>query len=613
MGPPMSEKTSSVVLIEPAMETLFARSKESLWPLEILDDPDLIVQAEMRQKLHAKLNTLFQQMSDPVTEVTVAVHMGEVRPRSIAELYDLLTAFLDVDPHHRRLVLYLPFELIPSKKWRPPFEKLRISSDRFVRSYMKHWRELLGETDVRANFADGNILEKELAPYGQPLVRKAAHLIPQLVKKGLVSVAEVTALMDGATSDVLKDSIANALATLTPTTAKIVCEAKKEFGRDWLKNLPKEIAFELKKLDMREALDISRNMPPARITWERRNNEDVLIGVYAERIAETIIAEQSQWKNLPPLLYDNSPTITWLAVIRGVRMAVEKLTGSDLAKARHVCVNFMLCIQKNWRDDLQIWDELETVLSYWIHLGIIAEADFLRFGFEIPKLDAEFSKTGPLVMEIAEFKGAIESIAQNPELSRLLYPAAIFFGSRLKNYAKRNADLDAAIFVRPGVPEKERAKIRHILAQLFSSKNVGGKVVEFWLEAEGEKLRVRDFPDPDVFLADSTWVHLLLSSVWLGQEEMLEELYTKLLPGFLYSAGKTFEGRDVRTLCLEEMEREVLQYRLMHKGYRRFFPPQGGIDAGAKGLDPASVFWDSGYRRLATKLFISRVFLPQLK
>jgi hypothetical protein len=94
---------------------------------------------------------------------------------------------------------------------------------------------------------------------------------------------------------------------------------------------------------------------------------------------------------------------------------------------------------------------------------------------------------------------------------------------------------------------------------------------------------------------------------------MLRELYANFLPGFLDSVGKTLVGRDARMVWLGELERDVLQYRLMHKGYRRFFPPRGGIDRfRAQGLDPESVFWDSGYRRLATKLFVSRVFLPQL-
>ena len=170
------------------------------------------------------------------------------------------------------------------------------------------------------------------------------------------------------------------------------------------------------------------------------------------------------------------------------------------------------------------------------------------------------------------------------------------------------------MFIRPGISLKERGEVQQILAQIFSSEKIGGKVVEFWLEATGNELLIRDFPNPDVFLADSTWVHLLFCSVWLGTTDALKELYAKLLPGFLYSTGKTFMERDIRTLSLEEIEREVLQYRLMHKGYRRFFPPQGGINySGAERLDPTSCFWDSGYRRLATKLFVSRVFLPQLK
>ena len=73
-------------------------------------------------------------------------------------------------------------------------------------------------------------------------------------------------------------------------------------------------------------------------------------------------------------------------------------------------------------------------------------------------------------------------------------------------------------------------------------------------------------------------------------------------------------GEDARKNWLLEIERDTLQYRLMHKGNARHYPEQGGIQTENSGaLDSESMFWDSGYRRVATQLFLKKVFLPQLE
>ncbi|MBI2030671.1 nucleotidyltransferase domain-containing protein [Candidatus Kaiserbacteria bacterium] len=623
---------SRVLLVAPAMESLFARNTSSPWPSAILDHPVIVSQAGARKVFHEKLEELFRILPDPTVGIETAIDTGILAPQVAVEFFDLLAWFLGVDPLARRLVLYFPFELIPSRDWHPGHEHLRSSADRFVRAYMDQWRDLLEETDVRANFSDGNILEPELAPNGQPLVRKAAHLIPHLVQKGLVSISEVISLLDHA-DDILHASIVDTLPALVSQgsmgratyeeiwrshglpmpSLDAPVKSVKEIRLDLVAVLPDEIESELQKLDMREALDHSRGMPPARVAWERRDNEDRLISAYAAEIAQMITDDRIEYRDILSLLVRPKDVLR-LAVMRGAGYAVERLAYTDHAKAMRVCDEFIGVMQR--KDSLRaqnICDELEGILARFANLGIITKETLAKFGFELPRLDAEFSPTGTLASEIRGFSHAIDSIADDPEYSKLFYPVAFFFGSRLKGYAKRNADLDMAVFVRPGVAEHERPEIRRILARLFPSEKIDGKIVEFWLESEGERLQVRDFPDPDVFLGDSTWIHLLFGSVWLGREDALRDLYARFLPGFLDSSSKTLMGHEARMVWLEELERDVLQYRLMHKGYRRFFPPAGGIDRfKAKGLDPESVFWDSGYRRLATKLFVSRVFLPQL-
>ena len=73
------------------------------------------------------------------------------------------------------------------------------------------------------------------------------------------------------------------------------------------------------------------------------------------------------------------------------------------------------------------------------------------------------------------------------------------------------------------------------------------------------------------------------------------------------------ENKNFRRQALESIEKDALQYRLMHKGYERFCAPCGGSALKKQtSLDGNSPFWDSGYRAMATKLFVERVFLTQL-
>lgn len=614
-----------LITVPPAIELLLAISTEnSLWPEELQDNPKIIAQAKMRRNLFEKLDKLFKQIPQATTEITQAIDLGKTDPKTVTEIYELLTDFLDADPYHKRLVLYLPLELLPNKTWQPLSNKLVKSINRFVGSYMMCWHELLKVNDVRANFIDGNILESELSPNGQSMVCKAAHLIPKLAQKGLISATEVQDLLNNCQNEILKESIVNTLPFLADMSFIYYGQTDKqknmkgevgENATDWLIKLPDNAEFELKKIEMRAALDLSRGIPKPRVAWERQERENVLIEKYADIIVAMLVKGSLITEDTRIFLLSTSDKIPCLAVINGIRKTIELVARDNLKKAKDIFLSHKDNIKHLWLQDVpETRDALTSMFSRLANLGV-TDAAYTRkeFGIKLPQLDAP-TLNSDIEAEIRELEPAIKSVATNRQISKLIYPVVLFFGSRLKGYAKRNADLDIAVFVRPGVPKNKHPEIRQMLSRIFSNKKIDGKIVQFWLEKEHDKLKIKDFPDADVALADSTWIHLLFAGVWLGEESAIHELYAKLLPRFIYSKGITFEDHDARSIWLDEMEREVLQYRLMHKGYKRLYPEQGGIhDKHADGLDWQSSFWDSGYRRLATKLFITRVFLPQLE
>jgi hypothetical protein len=604
-----------IVLVPPPAETLpTAGSKDSFWPKSLANDDSFIAQATLRQNILKNLNLLFKELPLATTEVTAAVDAGKATSEVVAELYELLAIFFESDPQHKRLILYLPFELLPPKAWSPRSPACAKAKDQFIAAYLKRWHELLEENDVRANFVDGNILEKELSPNGQPKVKKAAHLIPLLLKKGYISEAEVQALADNNADEILKDSITDALSLITiavPPQIKKVVTSKQ--ARAWLSELGNELAFEIKKIEIREALDTSRNLPKARVAWERLDREDSLVTKFALHLTERLTDSSLVPEDLKKFLAINKEKVSCLVALRGIGQALEETWKVSSAEAIKMAAEYEMAFYAIWTSDLpSAKDELSSILSRLAHLNVLTENQLAKFDVRKPELATSYP-TSVIQAELGDFITPIKTLSSDPELSRFIYPVVLFFGSRLKGYAKSNADLDAAMFVRPGVPFGERPQIQKRLREIFPSKKIDGKIVEFWLTEENDRLKIKDFPDPDMLLAENAWAHLIFASVWLGEADAIHELYQKLMLGFLNSAGVLIEGHAAREVWLYGMEHEVLQYRLIHKGYKRIYPNLGGIPKAATRLDPQSTFWDSGYRRLATKLYMARMFLPQLQ
>ena len=137
-----------------------------------------------------------------------------MNPESLTEAYKNLTELLQSDPYNDRLILYFPFELIPPKNWKLDNKELAESAENFLRTYMDKWQELLNVSDVRENFAQGDVLEPELRDEQPDKVVKAAHLIPKLMEKGILSVREVVMLIENHPGTNLEKSVVDVLPVL---------------------------------------------------------------------------------------------------------------------------------------------------------------------------------------------------------------------------------------------------------------------------------------------------------------------------------------------------------------------------------------------------------------
>lgn len=138
--------------------------------------------------------------------------LDDIDRDELADFYNSLSQIIS-EKDYRRLILYLPFEVLLDKNMKLDDYELVKSVDYFKQTYLKSWCELLNIHDMRANFVDGDILESEARSCDPPRVVKAAHLIPWLVRSGTININDVKELIQ-VDDLILKRSIADTIPAL---------------------------------------------------------------------------------------------------------------------------------------------------------------------------------------------------------------------------------------------------------------------------------------------------------------------------------------------------------------------------------------------------------------
>ena len=521
---------------------------------------------ELTKRLHAVLNSLPR----PDTPIEIAITQGHVTEEQVAELYASLSRFLS-NRDYRRLVLYLPFELMPKKAWRPIGKKLQDALAQFEQAYMEAWRSLLSAHDVRANFTDGDVLEVELRDGDLPRVVKAAHLIPVLIEKGWMTVVDAEKLAEEANNRILQDSVLDALLAVRGTSKP-----------------------ERPKTDPKSPAPITEK----RALWLKQKEHHKVVDALSENIRKAIMYGQPATPETQEVLAE------------GIRKAVESLASSDLGEARALYRRHEQTLRALWRNDSPgVREALLKAFRRFCHLGVIGRKQLAELNITTPKLEGPFSENLEHITDLVDMQGIAASIGSTPELSQFVYPVVLVYGSRLSGYGTQKSDIDVAVFVKPGISFDSRPRLQELLGKTFVH-NLIPSVIEFWLEERNGALRVRDFENPDISLGESYWTHALFGAAWIGPEHVIRELCAKLLLPYLSNTDGILQGENARRLYLESLESASLQYRLMHSGYARFYAHYGARYSDS--IDGSSTFWDSGYRWLATKLFLGRVFLPKI-
>lgn len=634
-------ESKSEISIEPPVTESFlnpARAAE-IWPENITTNENFLEQIETRQELNKNLNDVINCLPRPDIPLDTAIEQGHISEEQAIKMYQSLSGLLEASEDYRRIALYLPFEFLPKKAWRPSSETLQQAIDRFRQAYMQSWYELLKIHSIRASFVDGDVPEAEQRVDDVPRVVKAAHLIPKLVENGLMEVKDAIALIEENDDQTLKHSVADALPVLADLGLLTEKEIKyMEESKDWLVNnmariivanikakeqqpestlktitlssVQEELDEKFSRIDTKDYGDITKK----RKIWLKQKKKQEAIEVLADDISTTIIKNRLKNETRADFLAPEANTASQQALIEGIRKAIESAALANPEKAQALYTQYKGVLLTLWGNNTpETKEALSKTFRRLHHLSLVNDSQLAELNIAIPKLAGPFSENLELIQkEMGEIKGMVAAIESNPALSKLIYPVALVYGSRLKGYGEASADIDLAVFVKPETSFDSHGGLQELLKDAFGQDEIG-EIVEFWLEEKGGNLNVRDFADSGKSVGESYWTYVLFGAAWEGNKEVIRELREKLLAPYMSDTKKELYGHDARTIYLEELERDTLQYRLMHKGYERFFPTYGGIHtAHSDEIDGESMFWDSGYRQLATKLFASRVFLPKI-
>lgn len=541
-------------------------------------------------------------------------------PKHVSSLYSELTLSLQDNEHFTRAALYIPFSLLPNHK-----EGGSSESSAFVDAYKHAFKKLLTHVDYRADFVDGDVLEPALRNGKKPdQIVKAPHLLPQLMQKGIFSQDEVVALATEADEPALVEAFSDVLPILY-RDGHINDE-----GLQMITSLPQEAFKKLHSLQKPSLTNAPESAPPSqtpkeildsflhsyKATQNRISNDTISDGrkVWQSEIQTRRLQEDFAHKLIPHVTSDlttdtidgivaqnTPPVIALILTTLRIKAGIEFETDGAISDHTSALITHILQATSTNKNK-EVVQSYEIVQSYLRHFGL-SDA-----GHEKPQF-LEKKETPRTVNYFEALTSCATFIENDPLLKECLYPVVISLGSHAKGYAKEGSDIDMGVFVRPGTTEERRKDIQESLEVMNSQTGTHGSCIEFWIEKENEKVTIKNYENPDYRRGDATLTHPITGQ-WVGNIEATKILRKQLMEMYLSSAGGIIDHKDARTVWLRDIEHNMLQYRLMHKGYSSHLPPTTHKKRHDFVIDGDSMFYDEGYRKVAFELFLKKVFLP---
>lgn len=604
------------------------------FPNEYQKNPHIIEQLDIRHRL-----------TEIFTEVFTCIHTYDddingllerkVLPVDVAtELYSLCTKLIKQDENNRRLLLYIPFEMLPD--YHHPImnnpQLLRAQAE-FKDTFRDQWFRLLFESEPRANFSDGDVLEPGLGE--PPKVRKAAHIVPVLLEKGIIDETDVQIVLDSTSDTELVRSLTEGMTAANKMGFTNFLISEQTSPQPTIAALNKKIFINSHELEHSDLLTIKSTfleqlneidhlyrpgsfyvskISQKRAIWEKNVASDTLIEEYAteigRRVSENIIEFQDF--HATPDIQISRPLK--LLAIRSLVKGSEIHWKKDISAAQKLVSSAMSWIKNCWKNtDENLANEIISAMNHWEKLGLVAAEKLVSMDIPVVDVVCTQSFIENLGKETPEILEMVKKIQENPRISSYLYPFILLVGSRVKGYGNLDSDIDIAVCIRPHVPWEKRDEVLSLLHQEIPELHTVD-TLEYWIDKQNGGYTLRSKSDNGTAnILHAKDIHFFLGGMWIGYGSDIGEIYHDILGKYLDLSRFGDQKEFVRFTLLRKLESDILQYRFMHKGYQKMYPPRHDSRyRDCNTIDGESAFWDSGYREVATLLFLKKVFLPDI-
>ncbi len=103
------------------------------------------------------------------------------------------------------------------------------------------------------------------------------------------------------------------------------------------------------------------------------------------------------------------------------------------------------------------------------------------------------------------------------------------------------------------------------------------------------------------------YAHEIFDMIWAGDATMVKKLQQELAPIYFREANPR-----TRKWNTERMEQDLLEFRLLQKGYPRLCPDTNPEYKKYPQMDGQSAFYETGFRVIATKIYANSIFIPKI-